>query len=407
MNIKNLFFRNISSTNKKEQAEAEKLQAENTAKETAASQDLNNIPSGYYSQMEIEKLSPAANAAKRHEIKNYEGCLLGGAIGDALGWPIEFASLYSIKEKYGEKGVQDFVLKNGIAEITDDTQMTIFTADGLLKSAVKSFDENKMPDIKDVHTSYKDWLATQREDYTPSDKGWIANIETLYANRAPGGTCLGALSSGKMGTIEEHINNSKGCGGVMRTAPAGLMYYKNPKIAFETGARCAAITHGHPGGYLPGGVQAAIIANLIQGKNLEEAVDNSVEILKTYEGNEDTTKLIAKAKELAKSDVDPEDAIKEIGEGWVGDEAIAIAVYCALKSPNNFEKSVLMAVNHNGDSDSTGAITGNIMGAYLGTENIPAKWKNSVELSTELIQLAEDLYHNPKEIKDSDIRYQG
>ena len=407
MNIKNLFFRNISSTNKKEQAEAEKLQAENTAKETAASQDLNNIPNGYYSQMEIEKLSPAANAAKRHEIKNYEGCLLGGAIGDALGWPIEFASLYSIKEKYGENGIQDFVLKNGIAEITDDTQMTIFTADGLLKSAIKSFNDNEMPDIKEVHTSYKDWLATQEKGYSPSDKGWIANIETLYANRAPGGTCLGALSSGKMGTIEEHINNSKGCGGVMRTAPAGLMYYKNPKIAFETGARCAAITHGHPGGYLPGGVQAAIIANLIQGKNLEEAVDNSVEILKTYEGNKDTTNLIKKAKELAKSDVDPEDAIKEIGEGWVGDEAIAIAVYCALKSPNNFEKSVLMAVNHNGDSDSTGAITGNIMGAYLGTEGIPSKWKNSVELSAELIQLAEDLYKKPNEIENSDTRYKG
>lgn len=407
MNIKHLFFNKRFDTSKQEQVKTAKTADVDLSGKKAEVQNLNNLPNGFYSQLEIEGVSPVAKEAQKHDFKNYCGCLLGGAIGDALGWPVEFAPLCSIKGKYGKEGIRDFDLKNGIAEITDDTQMTIFTADGLLKSAVKSFDNNKIPDIKDVYNSYQDWLNTQRQGFKPSDKGWVANIETLYANRAPGGTCLGALSSGEMGTIENHINNSKGCGGVMRTAPAGLMYYKNPKIAFETGARCAAITHGHPGGYLPGGVQAAIIANLIQGKNLEEAVDNSVEILKTYDGNEDTTRLIKKAKELANSDVDPEDAIKEIGEGWVGDEAIAIAVYCALKSPDNFEKAILMSVNHDGDSDSTGAITGNILGAYLGIEAIPQKWISSVELSTELTQLAQDLYQNPNEIEDYETRYKG
>jgi ADP-ribosylglycohydrolase len=65
----------------------------------------------------------------------FRGCLLGGAIGDALGWPVEFLKLNEIKKKYGEDGITDLVAGiNGKAEITDDTQMTLFTAEGLLRA---------------------------------------------------------------------------------------------------------------------------------------------------------------------------------------------------------------------------------------------------------------------------------
>lgn len=368
--------------------------------------DFNQSPNCYYSQLEIQGVKPIdTKTYPKHLLQNYKGCLIGGSIGDALGWPIEFRRLNEIKSIYGDKGITDLEKANGIAEITDDTQMTIFTADGLLKSAIKNYDENSVPNMQTVYQSYKNWLGTQYKGYSKNDNGWISNIKGLYANRAPGTTCTGSLKCGIPGSIETPINNSKGCGGVMRVAPAGLMYYKNPKLAFEVGARCAALTHSNPSAYLPAGVHSCIIANLIQGKSLEKAVDNSIEILKGYKGCEDTLYFLEMAKDFAHSDIDPEKAIRNLGEGWHGDEAIAISVYCALKSPNNFEEALKLAVNHDGDSDSTGAIVGNILGTYLGEDGIPDKWKNSVELSSELRQIATDLYNKPEEIDNAKERY--
>ena len=342
----------------------------------------------------------------KHSIDNYKGCIIGGAIGDALGWPVEFMRLNRIKEKFGNNGITDLV--RGFfkkAEITDDTQMTIFTADGLLKSAIKSFDENKLPDMSIIYKSYQNWLATQGFVNKKNNQGWISEIKSLYENRAPGNTCLGSLIKGKPGSIKCPPNTSEGCGGVMRVAPVGLMYYKNPEIAFKIGAECAALTHGHPNAYLAAGVHSSIIANIVQGKSVEDAINISINTLKKYSGHEKVLELLNEAKILAKSDISPELAIKKLGEGWHGDEAIAISTYCILKSPNDFKKALIMAVNHNGDSDSTGAIVGNILGTHLGLDKIPEKWKNSVELTDELQQLATDLFKNPKEIDNAKLRY--
>ncbi len=393
------------SYNIKNKNEIKSQEKKTTCDEQAKPFDLNESLNGYYSRIEIKRVEPVSSDILKHTINNYKGCLLGGAIGDALGWPVEFSSLYSILYEYGEDGIVDLQKNNNKAEITDDTQMTIFTADGLLKSAIKNFNQDKMPDMSIIYNSYQNWLRTQDYRYAKNSNGWIANIPELYARRAPGTTCTGSLEGQIPGSIENPINFSRGCGGVMRVAPVGLMYYKNPKIAFEVGARCAALTHGSPSAYLPAGVHSCIIANIIQGKNIGEAIDNSIEILKTYQGNEDTLTLIEKAKKMAYSSIDPRKAIKKLGEGWYGDEAIAIALYCVLKSPEDFEKALIMAVNHDGDSDSTGAIVGNILGAYLGVDKIPAKWRNSVELAPNIEQLAKDLYAKPKEIKNAQERY--
>lgn len=73
------------------------------------------------------------------------------------------------------------------------------------------------------------------------------------------------------------------------------------------------------------------------------------------------------------------------------EEAIAIAIYCALKEKTDFRKALILSVNHDGDSDSTGAITGNILGAYLGLDAIPAEWVQRVEFADVIFQLADDL----------------
>jgi len=79
----------------------------------------------------------------RRSLSHYSGCLLGGAVGDALGWPVEFIpSMQGIREKFGPGGILDPVANaQGVFEITDDTQMTLFTAEGLLLAEAAGVDK--------------------------------------------------------------------------------------------------------------------------------------------------------------------------------------------------------------------------------------------------------------------------
>lgn len=324
----------------------------------------------------------------------YRGCLIGGAIGDAMGWPVEFSKFEDIKNKYGKNGVTNLTLgTNGKAEITDDTQMTLFTAEGILRAEKFSTKGGVYNPSLTVYYAYLYWIHTQgypknnilKQVYESN----LVNIKELHEKRAPGLSCLSALLSGKQGTVKEPINNSKGCGGVMRVAPIGLLYTK--KRAFQVAIDCAAITHGHPLGYLPAGALAYIIASIIEGRELEISVEGAISELKDYRGSAGCIRLIIKAVALAKSNKDPVEAIAELGEGWVGEEALAISVYCALKYESDFRKAIIASVNHDGDSDSTGAITGNILGAYLGLNSIPQLWVDSIELADVINEISDQL----------------
>ena len=99
-----------------------------------------------------------------------------------------------------------------------------------------------------------------------------------------------------------------------------------------------------------------------------------------------------KALTLACEDIPDKDAIRQIGEGWAAEETLAIAVYCCAKHFDDFEKAMIASVNHGGDSDSTGAVTGNILGAAIGYEAIPQYFKNDLELHDVILHVADDLW---------------
>jgi ADP-ribosylglycohydrolase len=351
------------------------------------------------------------SCATMKKTRNYfRGCLIGGAVGDALGWLVEFNKLEEIKKNYGPKGITGFEsCQNSKAEITDDTQMTLFTAEGLLRAEIRGREKGVCHAPSFVYRAYLRWLHTQNPHQQKLEEniagGWLIGLKELHARRAPGNTCLSALSGGTMGTLEKPVNYSKGCGGVMRAAPVGLFWSKDE--AFRVACECAAITHGHPSGYLPAGVLAQIIACIIEGADMETAVFGALEELKYYQGHEETSSIILKAIELAKSNEAPEQAVKLLGEGWVGEEAIAISVYCGLKYSNDFKKAVCVAVNHDGDSDSTWAITGNMLGAYLGVQGIPEEWIEKVELAEVVTQVADDLLARYQDTREWRERYPG
>lgn len=211
---------------------------------------------------------------------------MGGAIGDALGAPIEFMSMDQIISVCGPHGVIDYLPAYGRqGAITDDTQMTLFTAEGLILSRVRQEYQGADKAILSVYHGLLRWLSTQETDLQAQlikrygtcsiVDGVLTGYKELFSLRAPGNSCLSALKSGKMGTLENPVNNSKGCGGVMRVAPVGLAFSDAEK-SFQMGCECAAITHGHPTGYLAAGTLAALISMIISGDSLGDAMDGAL-----------------------------------------------------------------------------------------------------------------------------------
>ena len=352
--------------------------------------------------------TPLDKLPMKKNLDKIRGCLIGGAAGDALGYAVEFLSENYIFSKFGKIGITEYQLHNGKAWISDDTQMTMFTANGLLFGTTRGHTRGIMgPYPSYVAHSYQDWYKTQVESYEHCNRkfitSWLLNVPELFAVRAPGNTCLSAIDDGCCGSIEHPVNHSKGCGGVMRVAPIGL-YFGDTRLASLAidlmGADVAALTHGHEMGYIPAAMLVHIIRLVSHNDEitLKDAVLDSMTAMKMLFPEAKTLpgflKLIDKAVALSESDTPDLDAIHQLGEGWVGDEALAIAIYCALKYSNDFDKALIAAVNHNGDSDSTGAITGNILGAYLGLSGIPKKYIDNLELVDVLTELADDLYYD-------------
>lgn len=354
------------------------------------------------------------------DISKYKGCLIGGAIGDALGYAVEFTPEDEIFQQYGPLGITRYDLSKGKAIISDDTQMTLFTAAGLLNGQAQGKLYHPGANVTEcIRQAYLDWYLTQTETFPlPEDKmkkDFLLKETELFARRAPGNTCMTALSMGGTGAIEVPVNHSKGCGGVMRVAPIGLYFIDCDGWTVEDidllGAQAAAITHGHELGYIPSAALVHIVYLLASGQKRDvlSAVRDSLSAMqRIFPGSKEMgyiQAIMQTAIMLAQSDMDDLSAIHKIGGGWVAEETLAIAVYCALKYQNDFEKAIIASANHSGDSDSTGAVTGNILGAYLGYDAIPEVFLQDLELKDLTLEVADELCDNaPQEHRYCSVR---
>lgn len=345
------------------------------------------------------------------------GSLIGGVVGDALGYAVEFSSLNDIRNKYGESGIADYELdRNGIAEFSDDTQMSLFTAEGLL-SAVAAGKVHEKEILPFITTAYEHWYYTQSYSALKMSKSWLTHIKALWARRAPGMTCMSALQSISMPNSAPVINNSKGCGGIMRVAPIGIFSAAHPKLlnlehAGYLAGYAADITHKHPLSTYSSMALAMIVADCIAHDNIDREMFRFIVINRVFKllglyFKEDKYlselhTLVDKSLEFAVSDKPDTDAIYILGEGWVAEETLAIAVFSVMRHINDFEKCVCCAVNHSGDSDSTGAVAGNIIGAILGYNVIPQKYLTNLELHDVLLSVADDLggFSGPEQMKE-------
>ena len=340
----------------------------------------------------------------------FSGCLLGGAVGDALGAPVEFLDLDEIVSAYGEAGIRDYAPAYGkLGAITDDTQMTLFTAEALLSAHVASAQQGQEPDFfRAAAAAYARWLMTQENSRlicTANAKtSWLLQQKKLFSRRAPGTTCLSALQTSR-GKVTRAMNDSKGCGGVMRIAPVGMYFAyslngeRNPgrvlSNIFATGCDLASITHGHPSGCLSAGALAVIVSLILVGNSLADAIQAAKEELRKHPSHKETLAAIEKAECLANSRPRERSALRELGKGFVAEEALAIGLYCALGA-KDYEDGIILAVNHSGDSDSTGTIAGNLLGAAAGVDAIPGRWLAHLEMRSTIESVADDLAAFPE-----------
>ena len=338
------------------------------------------------------------------------GSLVGGAIGDALGYPVEFISSYEgIQAHYGERGITrldtrqhwlDETGQAGKAGVSDDTQMTLYTANGLLNVQKQNISLKY-----GICRAYIEWYLTQVGKKSSKYRDcWISDIPELNHRRAPGNTCISALDSIYRG--REPMNNSKGCGGVMRIAPIPLYAAVLDRMSIEEADKLAGeaaeITHQHPLGFIPAALMSHIIYRLaLDSEPTQECMKRYImegveELHKQYGAYHNDVEHMAELAGQAillldngKSDLEN---VSCLGEGWVGEEALAIALYCSLKHFDNFEEAMIASVNHKGDSDSTGAVTGNILGAAIGYVAIPQFYKDDLEMHDIILHMADDLY---------------
>ena len=294
------------------------------------------------------------------------------------------------------------ILNEGKAEISDDTQMSVYTAQGLIHAKRGSC--NYEQTLMEIYKSYLRWSIHQRGMALPSENGVYSEEEIrnddllsegknqeLTANRAPGTTCLNSLYSGSFGTRNNIINDSKGCGGIMRVAPIAIAYVNDSNTGYQLACDSSLLTHCHILGYTTSGALILILIRLFHGNTIYDAVIDTIEELKGKHECSSLVPVLEEAVEIARKRVESPQAFNVLGQGWVAEETLAIAIWAALMYPNDLKQAIVASVNHSGDSDSTGAVCGYIMGAALGEEAIPPSWLQNLELKDLICSQVEEM----------------
>jgi len=315
------------------------------------------------------------------------GSLLGLAIGDALGYPHEFRTVEQVQREIGPEGLRAFVAlkdprfsrpiilgpEHPPGTYTDDTQMSLAVAEALVVAG---------------HDERDALMSAMSERFVE----WYFSDDN---NRSPGaatGTACTALRDG-VPWRESGVKDSKGCGANMRVAPIGLFYDDLDDVA-DVARDCARITHGHPCGTEGAAAAALAVALALRGATPAEM---HTTIARHITGRAMALEALwSRIPYLLEANphqvlVPLEKNPAGLGESWVAEEAIASAMFCFWRHPDDFLACVVEAANTDGDSDSIACIAGGIVGARVGRGGLPASFVSEVENAAGIIDLGRRL----------------
>ncbi|MFI8966583.1 ADP-ribosylglycohydrolase family protein [Streptomyces sp. NPDC053493] len=322
------------------------------------------------------------------------GCLLGGAVGDALGAGAEGRTLAELRAAHGPEGLTEPVPAHGRrGAVTAATQMSLFTVDGLVRAQVRR-DTGAWHPPTDVHRAHLRWAATQRDwgpDERRPDLGWLGREEWLYARRNPARACLTGLGDEVLGTLDRPKNpEAADSGALVRSAPFGLLVGWEPQLVCQLAVECAAQTHGAPAAFLSAGALAVVVHGLARGDSVDGAVRTAVAQLAPRPGHEPVTDALEAALGAVRQGMPDAERVTALGAGEDRAEGqLAAAVYCALVG-EDIRHGLRLAVNHDGPSAATGALTGALLGALHGETALPPAWVAGLEGRATVLELADD-----------------
>ena len=334
----------------------------------------------------------------------YRGCLLGMAVGDAMGYTVDNRSLAEIQEDYGPHGLLGYDLVNGYADVTSYTQLAAFTCNGLLFGLTRGQMTGKMaPFIKYIALSHCEWAASQRAWGRPNrNYCWLGRKEEICRRHCMETRMLDTLSRSNPTTLETPSNNYNGPYSLTAAIGVGLFFHEdrmNQEEVDRLGAEAVALTCGSPTAFLSGAVLTHLMSSLLRRPRmpLKKAVLEAVEAMKEQFGHQysqayDLATLIRHAVTFSEAHgIRASEIMERIGCDNAA-KVLAGAVYACLVSQDDFDRAMIVAVNHSGRSAAVGAITGAILGIRLGEEALPDFYIECLEPAEVLRELADDLY---------------
>lgn len=313
--------------------------------------------------------------------------LIGGALGDAFGYGVAQDSLEAIRKRHGPAGVREPEFHRDRLIVSDETQLTLFTLEGLTR-AMQVPNQSEHDLLAEIRLSYQDWLASQGQG--SADGGHATRLlkhAALHARRDPGATCVQALRAGGGGSPERPLNDSRESGGTLRSTPVAYMPELSTEQAFRLGARAAALTHGHPAGYLPAGILAAAVHDVLGGKPLQTAMIHAGDQARGMRGHETTLRGLRAAIDasIRPYTLQLPDSLGREREAGV---ALNIGFYAASRS-QDFREVMAIAANQDGDSDIAASVAGQLFGAMHGIEALPHAWVRCLDVLDAVCDLAD------------------
>ena len=334
----------------------------------------------------------------------YRGCLLGLAIGDAMGYPVDTKTWPQIQEDYGPYGLMGYDLRNGYAEVSSHTQIAAFSCNGLLLGLTRGQVLGKMaPFVRYVGLAQQEWAIGQRRYDQPSrNHCWVFQVSDLRHRHCTDTRMVETLNRGKLGSLEDPVNKHDTPASIASSISAGI--FADPgrlgqQEIDRLGAECVALTHGHPLAFLPGAMVAHLIGGCLRHpeKPLKILVKQALRALQEQFLHEyprevsQITALVEQAVSLAEERlVRPYDAMERLNCD-TGAETLAGAIYAALLCEEDFDNAMVVAINHSGRSAAVGCITGAILGARLGEQVLPDFYMDGLFVADVLRELADDL----------------
>ena len=332
------------------------------------------------------------------DTSRYVGCLLGLAVGDAMGYTVDDKTWDQIRENYGPNGLLGYDLQNDYAEVTSYTQIAAYYANALLLGITRS-----RPDayLRYIGMAMREWYKRQ---HFPRDPGkswfWVAQKPTLRRRHCRDPWMMDAFRFENLGTIGKPINKSDSPGAITGAAAIALFYNPSRMEAAQVGylaANAIALTHGNPNAYLSGVVLAYGLAGILQEpeRPVKEQFLQAAEVMEHQFGERfpmagkiaaDIRKTIA----LTETEENPRQCMENF-QCDTASQCLQGAVYAAIVCSDDFDRAMILAVNHSGRSAAVGAMTGAILGARLGQDALPEFYLESLEPIEELRELAADL----------------